>query len=572
VCRFPHGGASLAPGPRHWVVSAVLARWTVQQVVASAPDDRVVRAARSLARPGPWSELGSTDALVWGRCQGSGSTPYQVTVDLTEPAFRCSCPSRKQPCKHAVALLLLWVEGSGSVADVAEVPADLAAGPDSAFGPRGPARRPGAPADQRREIVDPEAQARRRAQRLALMDAGMDDFERWLQDLVRQGLAAARQQPYAFWDGAAARLVDAQLPGLAERVRDMAGELHQRGRVGPGVRATQAAPGVRATQAAPGVRATQAGPGGGHDWADHLTAEAGRWYLAVRAWRRRDHLDAAAAGDLRVVLGWPMSSEEVLAGARDPSGPGGGEIVRDRWLVAGVHRTDDGRLQAQRTWLRGFTTGRWALVLDFAAAGASLRVAQVTGSIVDAELALYPGSEPRRALFATDPRVEGQADGLAGGTGVAGALDRAADALAANPWVPRVPVVLDPLALAFAAETVVAVEPGPPFGPRGPGPAFGPCRPGPAFGPRRPGPAFGPRRPVVAVVGLAEDQDPWPALAVTGGHPTAVFGEWEPGLRGLNAQSGLRGPNAQSGVRGLNAGTGTLRLLTVAVDDTLVPV
>ena len=61
---------------------------------------------------------------VWGKCQGSGRTPYQVSIDLKAPAYRCSCPSRKFPCKHAVALLLLWAEG----ADVAEVsePSDFA--------------------------------------------------------------------------------------------------------------------------------------------------------------------------------------------------------------------------------------------------------------------------------------------------------------------------------------------------------------------------------------------------------------------------------------------------------------
>ena len=49
-------------------------------MLALAPDDSSRKAARGLAKPGPWSELGSTDALVWGKCQGSGKTPYQVIV------------------------------------------------------------------------------------------------------------------------------------------------------------------------------------------------------------------------------------------------------------------------------------------------------------------------------------------------------------------------------------------------------------------------------------------------------------------------------------------------------------
>src|SRR6185436_6423172 len=112
------------------------------------------------------------------------------------PSFRCTCPSRKHPCKHGLALLLLWAEGGGSVAEEAR-PADFAA-----------------------EWVQ------RLAERLETMSAGIDEFERWLFDLVRQGLASARHQPFSFWDDAAARLVDAQMPGLADRVRAIPGLIH----------------------------------------------------------------------------------------------------------------------------------------------------------------------------------------------------------------------------------------------------------------------------------------------------------------------------------------------------------
>ena len=77
----------------------------------AAPDAASLAAGRKLAVPGPWRETGCNDVLVWGQCQGSGKTPYQVSVDLTGPAYRCSCSSRKFPCKHALALLMLWSEG-----------------------------------------------------------------------------------------------------------------------------------------------------------------------------------------------------------------------------------------------------------------------------------------------------------------------------------------------------------------------------------------------------------------------------------------------------------------------------
>jgi hypothetical protein len=431
-------------------------RWTEQQVVALAPDDRSVAAARKLARPGPWSDLGSTDTLVWGKCQGSGSTPYQVSVDLTGPAATCSCPSRKFPCKHGLALLLLWVQGDGAVghADAAADFADeWASGRRERSGARA-ARGAGGEAAP----VDPVAQAKRREERVALMTAGMDDFARWLGDLVRNGMAAAYDQPYAFWDDAAARLVDAQLAGLADRVRSMASAVAV-----------------------------------ADDRADHLLTEVGRWWAATRAWRGRDGLDAAELADLRAFVGWPFATDEIRAG----------DAVEDRWVVLGVHRTDEGRVQEQRTWLHGTTSGETVVVLDFASVGGALGVAKVVGTVLDATVARYPGSGVRRALFVGEPvaaEITSELPGaVAGGPAIDDALAVRASVLARNPWLDRVPIRL-------SGATVVPGE-------------------------------VGPRTPVVvrsAVVdghgdgvALPASVSPWALLARTGGHPVEVFGELE---------------------------------------------
>ena len=41
-------------------------------VEALAPDAASLTAARKLARPAPWSELGRSDTAVWGLCRGTG--------------------------------------------------------------------------------------------------------------------------------------------------------------------------------------------------------------------------------------------------------------------------------------------------------------------------------------------------------------------------------------------------------------------------------------------------------------------------------------------------------------------
>ena len=83
---------------------------TAEAVLALAPDDASVKAARDLLVPARWSALGQDESAVWGACRGSSpgsaAKPYLAQVDLVGPAFQCSCPSRKFPCKHGLALLL----------------------------------------------------------------------------------------------------------------------------------------------------------------------------------------------------------------------------------------------------------------------------------------------------------------------------------------------------------------------------------------------------------------------------------------------------------------------------------
>src|SRR5204863_4373988 len=127
-------------------------------------------------------------------CRGSAAQPYRAAVDLDEPAFRCTCPSRKLPCKHALALLLL------AAADEAALPpGDLPPGVAEWLARRGErARRSergaAAPADPERLR---EAAARRVDQRLSRMEHGVAEIGLWLEDLVRAGLRELPGRPTA---------------------------------------------------------------------------------------------------------------------------------------------------------------------------------------------------------------------------------------------------------------------------------------------------------------------------------------------------------------------------------------
>ena len=76
---------------------------SMTEVQALAPDASAASTARKLASSAAWRARGLSERAAWGDCQGSAL--YHTAVALPELAFHCSCPSRKFPCKHALALL-----------------------------------------------------------------------------------------------------------------------------------------------------------------------------------------------------------------------------------------------------------------------------------------------------------------------------------------------------------------------------------------------------------------------------------------------------------------------------------
>ena len=73
---------------------------TRDQILQLAPDDASGKAGLQLATTSKWVARHAHALALWGDCQGSGSSPYKTMVDLANMAFKCSCPSRKFPCKH----------------------------------------------------------------------------------------------------------------------------------------------------------------------------------------------------------------------------------------------------------------------------------------------------------------------------------------------------------------------------------------------------------------------------------------------------------------------------------------
>jgi len=363
-------------------------RWSVERVLALAPDTASALAARKLARPAAWSDPGVAGDLLWGWCQGSGARPYETAVDLAGPASRCSCPSRKFPCKHALALLLVWATGAVPAGD--EPPAFAtewaATRADRAARPRG-----------ERDPAAQAAAALRAAQRAERVAAGLAELEIWLQDQVRTGLATAG---YGHADAVAARMVDAQAPGVAGQLRRLSTL-----------------------------------PASGDGWPARLLAGYGRLHLLARAHEQLGELPPPLAATVRTYVGYPATRESVLA---EPA-------VADDWQVLAVRDLVDGAIPARRLWLRGRRTGQWALILVFDPLGAWGKNPDALlepGTSLPAELHFYPGTPPLRVVVGARAGEAAPSAPPAPIGDLDAQLAEWAAALELDPWLPEWPAVV----------------------------------------------------------------------------------------------------------------------------------
>lgn len=372
-----------------------------EQVLALAPDGAAARAGQGQAALVRWSALGHDEQTAWGECQGSGAAPYQCQAALADGATRCSCPSRKLPCKHAIGLLLLLADDQVPTADCPDWVAEWLADRASRAGRAGRADHAGRQAGQASAGPDPVARERRAANRDKKVDAGVDELRRWLGDLARGGLAAAQSQPWEWWDQVARRMIDAQARGLANRVRRLA----------------------------------EIAAIGGHrqDWPERMLDEIGALHLLCEAWTRRDALPKPTAAALRTRIGFTLAAADVSQSGRR---------ITDTWAVLGQRLDDDSQLRSLRQWLYGERSGEVVSYLAFAVAGQPLEPGLRPGARTEATVAAYPGSLPHRVLIA-ERHDHGRPLGpLPGARSWDEAFSAVAEVLAVDPWADLLPLAV----------------------------------------------------------------------------------------------------------------------------------
>ena len=386
---------------------------TYEHILTLAPDAGTAQRAKSVAHAQRWHSLEGNGQAIWGTL-GNPTDPYRTAVDFEGMGFRCSCPVRRQPCKHGIGLLLLFSKAN-HLFHLVETPPDWLA--DWLKKRSEKAAKPSADTAPGRSPEADNALAEKRKQnrekRLFQMSAGLAELESWILDLFRQGLATLEGQASSYFNDLAARMVDAKLGTLARRIRQLPLLM------------------------------------GEANWNEKILSELGDIYLLLRAFQRLESLPEPLQDDLLSLAGVNFKKEDILSL----------EAVSDHWLVAGqTEEAEDGNLLARRTWLIGEKTGKVALLLDFSWGGQGFEMSFRLGTMLAAEVVFYPSAHPQRAILKKFEYSEVAFLLRNGYATLAAFADAYAGGLAENPWLGRFPAFLEEVVPIFYQKKYVLVD------------------------------------------------------------------------------------------------------------------
>lgn len=380
-----------------------------------APDQASLKAAGKLLKPAKWPVRETDSDYIWGECQGSGANPYRVIFDLRDHGYKCTCPSRKFPCKHALALALMY----------SETPDDFSAGglPDWGSDWIGRRRKPSgaagktapdtpkpaknlaaalakdddkAPDPKKAAALEAARKTRAKATKAAQM-AGLIELEGWISDNLSLGLPQVLSNLTERCRTISARLSDAKAAALSGRLDDIPERV------------------MSVPQTAR---------------ADALVEELGKLVLLSRAAQSKPQW----SGVQRLISG-AESRESVLENADTTA-------VQAVWQVIASHtRSRKDGLVSYSTWLlSNEKTPRFAQLLDFVPASLGKRGAGFSvGDVFKGQVVYFPSAFPLRAVIKDrEPAVTA----ATWGTSSAAISAQLTNALRAEPWIQDIPVLL----------------------------------------------------------------------------------------------------------------------------------
>ena len=316
------------------------------QILALAPDEASKKSGRDLANAAKWVSKGVNRQALWGEAQGSGSKPYQTQIDIINIAFKCSCPSRKFPCKHGLGLMIFYSRDKNAFTDT-NAPVWVLEWLSKRL------EKEEKKTVQEDKPIDEASREKRRQARQKKVNEGIDELSLWIKDIIRNGILDMPGKGSLWFENMAKRMIDAQAPGLANMIRNLADiNFYTDG------------------------------------WQTNFMNQLLSIFLITEGFKNSDHLDTILQQDIRTWIGFTQNLDDL----KEETG------ITDTWMVLAKQTYDVDNITTERNWLYGTKTDRYALVLQFIVRGQGGQLTFTPGMFVQAELVYFPSVSPLRAI------------------------------------------------------------------------------------------------------------------------------------------------------------------------------
>lgn len=311
--------------------------------LGTAPPDTSLKNLDRWLKPSLWRGVGWTEDQLWGEARTKGSLYYKVCIDRKAKAFSCTCVARQKPCIHVAALVFNHTEGLWRDEEPSIPPGWL----DRRLGSTPPPQstHPDRPGSKKDLLQLPPG-------RLEELGKGFEYLSQWLEDQTSLGWRSVLEPGSTKSAEAAARLVDHRMPGPARLIH----------RLGEHAEADR-------------------GPAG-------VTRLAADLYLACRVFEEGERSPL-----------WPCLMLFCGMTIRKDSLKKQSPQTIDHWIILSVLESEEEGLRMRNTWAWGTSTGRFALLLDFAWGKATLPPCPAMGTTWSGGMHFYPGTGNFRAVM-----------------------------------------------------------------------------------------------------------------------------------------------------------------------------
>ncbi|MEL6922906.1 MAG: SWIM zinc finger family protein [Bacteroidota bacterium] len=204
-------------------------------------------------------------------------------------------------------------------------------------------------------------------------------------------------------------------------------------------------------------------------------------YLLVRGFRQIDRLPPTTRRDVLSVLGVNQKKDELL-----PL-----EGVRDDWMILGQLHGKEEKINFRRSWIHGIRSNKSALILEFAWGDTGYMTNWPPGKIFSGEMIYYPSAFPQRVLVKDHSPPFADIGGVPAFAHFEQALQHFAKALGQNPWLFQYPMGLAEVIPVYQSKKLILIDQ---------------------------------QKSIVPVEHQGDAV--WKLLAISGGQPVTIFGEW----------------------------------------------